>query len=377
MLLTVKVKLRPSEEQQEALQSTMERFNAACNGISSVAFSTMTFNRVRLHHLTYYEVRHEHGLSAQLTVRAIAKVADSYRSTMSGIRERNKIHRAKKEPVEVLKRIEFREHGAVVYDPHIMTINKEGVGLTTLKGRMTIPFVNGNILQGKKLEGEADLICVRGRFYLCVITNKSEEPLSEPSGFLGVDLGIVNIASTSDGMMYSGKVCDRVRERYMNTKAALQSAGTKSAKRHLKLISGRERRFKTNVNHIISKRIVQVAKDTKRAIVLEDLRHIRSRVTVNHDQRERFFKWAFNQLRQFLEYKAKIAGVIIELVDGSYTSRQCSVCGYTDMKNRKSQSEFRCLACGHAENADVNAAKNIVLRATVNWPIAVCQVTGS
>ncbi len=88
MLLTVKVKLNTSVEQHEALLSTMERFNAACNCISIEAFSTKMFNRVGLHNLTYYDIRQEYGLSAQLAVRAIAKVADSYRSTISGIRER-------------------------------------------------------------------------------------------------------------------------------------------------------------------------------------------------------------------------------------------------------------------------------------------------
>ncbi len=61
------------------------------------------------------------------------------------------------------------------------------------------------------------------------------------------------------------------------------------------------------------------------------------------------------------------------MIDGAYTSQQCSVCGFISPDNRTSQAEFRCLACGHAENADLNAALNIAARALVNEPIAVCS----
>ncbi len=61
------------------------------------------------------------------------------------------------------------------------------------------------------------------------------------------------------------------------------------------------------------------------------------------------------------------------LVDPRDTSRRCSRCGYVDKRNRVSQSEFRCRACGYELNADLNAAENIRWRAVVNQPIAVCQ----
>jgi len=228
-------------------------------------------------------------------------------------------------------------------------------------------------LEAKRIKGQADLIYVKGELYLCIVVDVPEEAQVTPEGYLGVDLGIVNIATTSDGVIYSGDKCNDVRERFSGLKAKLQSVGTKSAKRHLKQISGHERRFKTNTNHIISKQIVHVAKDTKRAIAMEELTYIRSRTTVRHTQRERFGKWAFDQLRQFVEYKAKIAGVLVTFVNPKNTSRECSVCGYTDKNNRKSQAEFVCLKCGHTELADYNAAKNILARALVNKPIAVCS----
>jgi len=213
------------------------------------------------------------------------------------------------------------------------------------------------------------LILQKGTFYLCVVVEVEAETHFNAEGCLGVDLGLVNIATTSDGQHFSGEKADNVRVKYTNLKSALQSKETKSAKRHLKRTSGKERKFKTNLSHCLSKIIVGIAKDTKRAIVLEDLTHIRSQVTVRKAQRGRLGKWAFGQLRQFIDYKAQLNGVPTFVVDPKYTSKQCSCCGHIDKKNRKTQSEFVCVACGHTENADINAAKNIASRAVVNQPI--------
>ena len=130
------------------------------------------------------------------------------------------------------------------------------------------------------------------------------------------------------------------------------------------------------MNHRISKELVAVAKGTKRAIAMEDLRGIRSRVTVRHGQRGRHGKWAFDQLRAFIEYKARLAGVPVLMVDPRDTSRRCSECGHTEKLNRVSQLLFRCRSCGHVEDADLNAAENIRWRADVNQPIVVCPDGG-
>jgi IS605 OrfB family transposase len=216
------------------------------------------------------------------------------------------------------------------------------------------------------------LILQKGVFYLCVVVEVDEDVQYNAEGCLGIDLGLVNIATTSEGQHFSGAKADNVRVRYTKLKSALQSKETKSAKRHLKRTSGKERKFKTNLNHCISKIIVGIAKDTKRAIALEDLTHFRlgrSQVTVRKAQRGRLGKWAFGQLRQFIDYKAQLNGVPTFVVDPKNTSKQCSCCGHIDKKNRKTQSEFVCVACGHTENADINAAKNIASRAVVNQPI--------
>lgn len=130
-------------------------------------------------------------------------------------------------------------------------------------------------------------------------------------------------------------------------------------------MSGRQRRFQKDTNHCISKQLVAKAKDTKRAIALEDLSGIRQRVTVRKTHRARLHNWAFGQLRAFIGYKAQRAGVPSGVVDPAYTSQRCSVCGHTERRNRPSQASFCCVACGYTAPADVNAAINIERAAVI------------
>jgi transposase len=155
----------------------------------------------------------------------------------------------------------------------------EKVSLSTLEGRVVVPLLAGGYakLDQRRIHGQADLLIIKGEFYLCLVVEQPEEPPLTPEGYLGVDLGIVKLATSSDGVSYSGDEVESVRVRYAGLKGELQRVGTESAKRHLRRLSGRERRFKRQVNHKISKELVVVAKGTKRAIALEDLRGIRSR----------------------------------------------------------------------------------------------------
>lgn len=353
MKLTVKVKLLPTPEQEASLVKTIEVFNEACNYISQIAFEKKTFGQVGLHKLVYYPVREKFKLSAQLTVRAIGKVSESYRI------EKKTLHI-------------FKKHSALVYDQRILSFKGlDTVSILSLDGRYKIPIVFGEYakLEQRKVRGQADLIYHKGNLFLCLVVELPDGTPVNPKGSLGVDMGIVNIATDSDGNTFSGKQIDIVREKTTALKAKLQSCGSKSAKRHLKKISGREARFKRNTNHIISKKIVQLAKDTCRSIALEDLKGFNGRQTVRKAQRERFGKWAFDQLRNFIEYKAQLVGVPVIPVNPKNTSRRCSHCGHIAKANRKSQSEFVCIHCGFSLNADENAAKNISFLASVKMPI--------
>jgi IS605 OrfB family transposase len=344
-----------TQEQHELLLRTMESFNEACNYISDFAYHKQIFSKYQLQKNLYYGIREKFSLSSQLAVRALAKAAESYKV------DKKVLH-------------QFQPHGAVIYDQRILSINNDMASILTLDGRIKtgIKYRKGQNIDSKK--GQTDLIYQNKEFYLQIVVDQPEEPPVNSEEFLGVDLGIVNIAATSDGKMYSGEKCQEVREKYAVIKAKLQSVGTYSAKKHLRKVSGRERRFKKNTNHTTSKDIVKTAKDTNRSIALEELTGIRERTTVRKADRDKKSKWAFNELRNFIEYKARIHGVIVRFVNPAYTSKQCSVCGHISDKNRKKQDTFSCQKCGHTENADFNASKNIASRAAINQPIVLCSV---
>lgn len=357
MKLTAVVKLLPTDDQCRALLATLERANAACNWISGQAWEAETFSRVPLHHLTYHAIRERFELTAQVAVRCIGKVSDAYK-------------------LDKRTRRTFRPHGAIAYDDRVLNwrIAAKQVSIWTLGGRIAVPFTAGpSHLELLKFQrGESDLVYRSGKFYLYTTCDLPDETPIDPEGFLGADMGVTNILTDSDDTVYSARHLLNVRHRHRRLRRKLQSKGTKSAKRRLKRLSGQERRFANDVNHCISKQLVQKAKDTHRGIALEDLKGIRERVTVQRRRRDQLHSWAFAQLRAHITYKAQRAGVPVVFVDARYTSQQCSSCGHTSRSNRPNQATFRCTSCGHVSHADVNAALNIGRRAAVNPPYAVC-----
>lgn len=349
MYKTLKIKLAPTPTQGQALLSTLERCNAACNWIAEQAYAARSTNKVAVQKLVYYAVRERFSLSAQMTIRAIAKVADAYKH--------DKAHRPR-----------FRPHGAVAYDQRILSfVRSEAVSILTLEGRLVVPMVisayHANILGKVHVRGQADLIHQRGQWYLLLVVDVPAAPCESGTDFLGIDLGIVNLAADSDGNCYSGAAVERCRRILAHRRRNLQRKATKAARRKLRKLAGKQARFQRNTNHVIAKRIVRKAKDTGRGIALENLTGIRRRTTVRRKQRARHANWTFFQLKTFILYKAREAGVRVQTVDPRNTSRLCPRCGWIDQANRPSQSQFLCVQCGFAAPADTNAACNIRVRA--------------
>lgn len=359
MKLTIGLKLKPTKKQAELLLETLHRANAAANEASATAWQQQAFGTFKLQSLVYQSLKEKYGLTAQIVVRLVAKVADAYKLD-------KKTQRV------------FRRDGSIAYDDRILRYGDDYVSIWTVAGREKIPFVCGD-RQKRLLEsrqGESDLVYRQGKWYLFATVNVIEPPTNEPEGFLGVDLGIARIASDSEGQSFSGAHIRNLRKRHRRLRRKLQAKGTKSARRLFKKRAGKEQRFAKEVNHQISKQLVAKAQRTKKAIVLEDLKAIRLRVRASRQVRTELHNWGFAQLRNFIEYKAKQSGVKVLTVDPRNTSRECSQCGHIAKSNRKTQSKFKCQSCGATRNADTNAALVIRSRAAVNQPNAV-PVTAS
>lgn len=353
MKLVATCKLIATDEEKVHLIATLERVNAACNWLAEQAFRLCTADKIKLQHLFYRELRERFDLHSQHAVRVISKVCEVYKRDKS-------------------RRCHFQPHGAIALDQRLYTFKHgiDRVSLAMLDGRMTLPVVVGDYHRARLegVRGQADLIYRNGKFFLFVTVEVPNGSPVEPKDWLGVDLGIRNLATDSDGGKHSGNDVEAVRQRYAGHRARLQQRGTRSAKRRLRKIAGREARFRSIENHRISKSLVAKSKGTERGIALEDLKGIRDRVTVRKAQRARHAGWAFFQLRAFISYKARLEGVEVRIVDPRNTSRTCLRCGHIAKENRRSQSEFECVKCSFAANADVVGAINIARRAAVNRP---------
>jgi IS605 OrfB family transposase len=343
--LTVKIRLMPDAGQAASLEAMTERFNAAADWIAGELFARRLANKIEAQRLLYGQVRGRFGLSAQTAILCIHRACEAYRRDRS-IRPR------------------FRTGAGITYDVRTMSFKgADKVSLLTLGGRIVVPMVVTGY-QAQRLgypKGQCDLVRSKdGKWSLFVTVDVPDGPAIEPDDFIGVDLGIANIATDSDGNRYSGADVERVRRKHNLQRQRLQRKGTRGAKKKLKRLRSKEARFRRHQNHVISKAIVESARRTGRGIALEDLKGIRERVTARGgDARNRLSGWAFAQLGAFLGYKAKLAAIPVAVVDPRDTSRTCAECGHCEKANRKNQGEFSCKACGHEDHADRNAARNI------------------
>lgn len=362
MKLSLKIKLHTDTDQKEALLKTMLAYNSACNFVSEFAFKQKVFNNFSLHTALYQKIRADYKLPAQLAVSVFSKVADAYKPELT---------KAAKEQRE-LAVCQFREHSAVVYDSRILSYGKDNnVSIKTLEKRLKLPASLYKEERIPYFQGEADLLFVEGVFYLSQTLSLPNAPKAAIEDYLGVDLGIVQIATDSDGESFSGEALKVKREQYQKHQRHLQKCHTKNSRRRHRKVGKRESRFRKDVNHCISKHLVEKAKRTSQGIALEDLEQFFDKTRVRRQNRNERGSWSFRQLRDFISYKATLEGIPVVFVSPAHTSRRCFQCGHIDKANRKSQSEFVCVACGHTDNADNNAAKNIRHWAAVNQPIAV------
>lgn len=376
----VQVRLLPTPQQASALLATLNACNAAASWLSERMHTAGIFRKFDVQKGFYAELRERFGLAAQPAIRVIGKTVDACTTLRANLKAGNygppgSDRRRKVEATSIV----FRPQAGQPFDARCLSWQlgdggREGrVSIWTTAGRLRNLRIVGNpehlaLLRSRPAIGETDLICRDGVWLLHAVIDSPEAPQREPvNGFLGVDLGIVNVATTSDGDRMSGARLNRYRKRQQRIRRRLQAKKTSSARRLLKKRRRKEQRFAADVNHQISKRIVAEAERTGRGIAVEQLTGIRDRVRLRKPQRATLHTWAFAQLGQFLAYKAGQAGVVIAQVDPAYTSQRCHRCGWIDKKNRRSQALFICGRCGFVGHADHNAAHNIAQRGVVCW----------
>jgi putative transposase len=362
--LTIVCKLQPTPKQVIKIDETLQGFADACNYVNQKVDAKLT-NKHTIQTLIYQDIRALFGLSANLAVRACARVAAS--------RKTAKLK---------MKSVKSFAPTSADYDARIFDYREKDheVSLTLMGGRERIKFHAANYQLGK-LKGKkptAAQLCRHkdGGYYIHIqVDNETPDP-TQSDNVIGVDFGRREIAHTSTNKAWSGGQIKTVRDHFAKVRASLQqkaSQGTRSTKRScrrvLKRLAGRERRYQTWLNHCISAEIINEAKVLNAVVAIEDLTGIRERINQqprNKTERRRSNSWAFYQLRQFLEYKGIRDGVSVVKVNPRYTSQTCHQCLHIGLRTDK---KFGCTNCGWHGDADFNGAMMIsLLGQTVSLP---------
>lgn len=347
----MRIRLRPDADTSALLARTVAAFTWSFNEVCRYGWETGIGNGVELHQATYYAQREATGLPAQLTCAARVKATKALKSVKARVKKGKKANCPSSAAC------------AIRYDARSYSVSfeKREASLLTRSGRVRLGF-NLPIYYAEYVTWEtasADLIRDRqGRWWLHVVVTREVEETPATGPVVGVDLGIAKPATDSRGIHHGFDHWKVVEDRRFQLRRMLQAKGTKSARRHLKRLSGKTRRFRRDCDHVLSKQLVRSV-EPGATLAFEDLTDIRSRAKARKEQRRRLHSWSFRQLQAFVEYKAATRGVTVAYVDPRYTSQKCAECGHRERGNRQNQERFSCKSCGHQANADVNAAINI------------------
>ena len=354
--ITAKIQIVSSNDDAELLNSTMSAYTDACNYVSNYVFQTHNLKQFALNKLLYCDLRDRFGLKSQMAQSVLKTVIARYKTILEN---QNKwIKPTFKKP----------QYDLVWNRDYSLTQNC--FSINTLNGRVKLPyFVEG---MSKYFDhtiykfGTAKLVNKHGKYFLHipVTYDVNDSNISDICNVVGIDRGINFIVATYDSKhksdFVSGKSIKQKRVNYSKLRKELQIRQTPSARRILKAIGQRENRWMQDINHQVSKALVE-SNPKHTLFVLEDLSGVRN-ATERVRTKDRYVSvsWSFYDLEQKLVYKAKQNQSSVIKVNPAYTSQCCPVCGHIEKANRnKNIHLFSCKNCGYKSNDDRIGAMNL------------------
>ncbi|MFL5800356.1 MAG: RNA-guided endonuclease InsQ/TnpB family protein [Roseiflexaceae bacterium] len=350
------MELTPSPAQAVSLAQTSRLFTAAFNRFVELGWEQGVSNATKLHYLAYYTVRSVlPTLNSNLINTARAKAAEAIKSTFA----LQKLKRTVSMPVSTACPPRYNLH------TYRVDWESQTVRMSLIGDRQTIRFnvPDYSATYAGFPTDTADLIERDGRWWLHMVVSVPAPDIAPTDQVVGVDLGIVRPAVTSNNQFLGKRAWKAIEGRLFHLKRKLQQKGTRSAKRHLRRVRRKQARFRRNTDHILSKQIV-ASVEPGATIVMENLTDIRkdTKVRKRTETSRRVHSWSFAQLKGFIGYKAEERGCTVVAVDPRHTSQACSRCGHTARNNRRSRGRFVCRKCGYELHADLNAARNIAAK---------------
>ena len=384
---TIKLRIHVTPEQEILFRQMTEQYRQACNFVSKYIFDNQ-FN-LAYHNLNknlYNDLRNLFNLKSQLAQSTIRTTITKYKTIKTQLLQKpykykdedNNLHYIQKTLEWLYKPVFFRRPQAdLVRNRDYSFINNgQIISINTLEKRVKCRFDRAHFVKyfdGSYELGTAKLIELNGLWYLHIPVTKVVNDFQKENvrHVVGIDRGLRFLAVSYDEQgktnFISGKKIATKRYKFQEVRRQLQSKGTKSAKRRLKAISRRENRWMTDVNHQISKTLVEkYGKNT--LFVLEDLTGINfeeKNLSYTKKQNYNLRSWAFYQLEQFLTYKAHENCSKILKVSARYTSQRCPKCGTIHKENRDHYKHLYSCQCGYKSNDDRIGAMNIQFLGTI------------
>lgn len=355
LTITAKIQIYPTCEQQTILLETMKQIRKALNDVSRYIYDNNCLNQSKINADTYYHLRETYGLKSQMAQSVMKTAIAKYKTNQSNGHD------------FVLVNFKNLEYDLVWNRDYSLT--KNVFSINSLQGRLKIPYETKSMehyFDGSYKFGTAKLVFKYNKYFLHIPMTKDFEQTSVPkiNKIVGIDLGINFIATCYDSYgkttFFNGRKIKQTRSHYKYLRKELQEVGTKSAKRKIKSIGSRENRYVSDINHTITKALVDhYGQNT--LFVLEDLSNVRS-ATEKVFVKDRYVSvsWAFYQFRQLLEYKAAMNQSLVITVPPHYTSQTCPKCGHTEKANRNKKLHlFCCKNCNYQSNDDRIGAMNL------------------
>ena len=334
----------------------MDVYRQACSYVSDYVFQNRNLKPIPLHKALYHTLRTRFDLKAQMAESVLKTVTARYKTIL--------------ESQKTWIRAKFRKpQYDLVWNRDYSLLKGKLFSVNTLSGRVKLPFYSAGMekyFDSSYTFGTAKLVKKHGKYFLHVPVTAEvpEVPDLDVGHVVGVDRGINFIIATYDSGhrsgFVSGKEIKQKRAKYKQLRKELQMRQTPSARRRLKAVGQREHRWMQDVNHQVSKALVE--NNPKHTLfVLEDLSGVRS-ATERVRRKDRYVSvsWSFYDLELKIRYKAVRSESSVLSVDPRYTSQTCPVCGHTEKANRdKNRHIFRCRTCGYTSNDDRIAAMNL------------------
>ena len=383
--ITLKLRLYPNQQQANLLEATMQQYQLACNLVSTYYFEhNFKPNQSDLQKHLYHLIRNKFGLKAQMTESTFKTVLARYKAINTQLRQSpyhfkdnntNQWYTEKRDLGWLQKPINFKRPQCDLVRNNDWSFVKDQLSINTLGKREKVNYTAKGFEKYFKLGklGTAKLVKSCGHYFLHVACTLETPSFSKTNlkHVVGIDRGLRFLTTVygekGTTSFVSGKSVIIKRRKYKRLRQQLQSKGTKSAKRRLKKIGQRENRWMSDINHQVTKALVdKYGRGT--VFTIEDLTNVRfATEKVAKTNRYEQVSWAFYQFEQFLTYKAEMMDSTVVKVDAYYTSQRCPKCGVVDKQARNHAThEYHCEHCGYTSNDDRIGAMNIQLLGT-NW----------